>query len=74
MGSSSKLEDALGGGHGGLQDVEFFAEVLNRAEEALRVLHEGDEHAEAHGRRKDTVPPYQKTKAMAVMLNNSTAG
>ena len=33
-----QLEDALGSGHGGLQDVEFFAEVLDRAEKALRVL------------------------------------
>ena len=32
-----QLEDALGGGHGGLQDVEFFAEVLNGPEKALRV-------------------------------------
>ena len=45
-GSSSKAEDALGSGHGGLQDVEFFAEVLNGPEKALRVLHEGDEHAD----------------------------
>ena len=39
-------EDALGGGHGRLQDVEFVAEVLNGLEEALRVLHEGDQHAD----------------------------
>ena len=46
IGSSSKLEDAFGGGHGRLQDVEFFAQVLNRPEEALRVLHERDQHAD----------------------------
>ncbi len=42
-----QLEDALGSGHGGLQDVEFFAEVLNGAEKARGVHREGREHAEA---------------------------
>ena len=69
-----QLEDALAGGHGRLQDVEFFAEVLNRAEEALRVLHEGDERSDRHRAGKRERPPYQKTIAMAVMLNSSTAG
>ena len=41
-----QLEDALAGGHGCLQDVVFVAEVLDGAEEALRVLDEGDEDAE----------------------------
>ena len=44
-----ELEDALGGSHGGLQDVVLFAEVLDGAEEALRVLNEGDEDAEGDG-------------------------
>src|SRR2546426_1346466 len=41
-----ELEDALRGGHGGLQDIEFFAQVLDGAEEALRVHGEGREDAE----------------------------
>ena len=44
-----QLEDALAGGHGGLQDVVLVAEVLDGAEEALRVLDEGDQHAEGDG-------------------------
>ena len=44
-----QLEDALAGGHGGLQDVVFVAEVLDGPEEALRVLDEGDEDAERDG-------------------------
>ena len=31
-----QLEDALAGGHGGLQDVVLVAEVLNGPQEALR--------------------------------------
>ena len=46
---SMQLEDALAGGHGRLQDVVFLAQILNGAEEALRVLDEGDEHAERDG-------------------------
>jgi hypothetical protein len=42
-----ELEDALAGGHGGLEDVVFFAEVLNGTEEALGVLDETDEDADA---------------------------
>src|ERR1035441_4024539 len=41
-----ELEDAFGGSHGRLQDVVFLAEVLNGAEEALRVLDETDEDAD----------------------------
>src|SRR5580704_11324383 len=44
-----QFEDALAGGHRRLQDVVFVAEVLDGAEEALRVLDEGDEDAEGHG-------------------------
>jgi hypothetical protein len=54
-----KFEYAFGSGHGGLQDVEFFAEILNRQKETLRVLHEGDEHAdfdEAGERAQSAVP------------------
>ena len=76
-----QLEDALAGGHGGLQDVVLVAEVLDGAEEALRVLHEGDQDAEGDGAAERTVahaerlmPPRQMTRAMAVELRNSTAG
>ncbi len=44
-----QLEDALAGCHGRLQDVVFFAQVLNGAEEALRILNECDQHAERDG-------------------------
>ena len=47
--SIEKFEDALAGSHGRLQDVVFIAEVLDRAEETLRVLDEGDEDAEGYG-------------------------
>src|SRR4029077_16821236 len=36
-----QLEDAFGSSHGALQYVEFFAEILNWAKEALGVHHEG---------------------------------
>src|SRR5438045_6415401 len=42
-----KFEDALGCGHRGLEDVEFFAEVLNRPEKALREHGERGEDAES---------------------------
>src|SRR5947209_3329985 len=42
-----KLENALGCSHRGLQDVEFFAEVLNGAEETRGVHGERGENAEA---------------------------
>src|SRR6266851_5823799 len=48
-----ELEDALGGGHGGLEDVELFAEVLNRAEEALGEHGEGGENAKSEAAGKD---------------------
>ena len=44
-----QLEDAFTCGHGRLEDVVLLAEVLNGAEEALGVLHEGDDHADADG-------------------------
>ncbi len=44
--SIEQLENAFAGGHGGLQDVVFVAEVLNRAEKTLRVAHEGDQDAQ----------------------------
>jgi len=50
-----ELEDALGGGHGGLQDVVFVAEILDGAEETLRVLDEGDEDAKGDGIAEDAV-------------------
>ena len=35
-----QLKHSLGSRHGRLQDIEFFAEILNRPEETLRVHHE----------------------------------
>src|SRR5437016_353424 len=42
-----QFENALGCRHGGLENVEFFAEVLNRPEEALREHRERGEDAES---------------------------
>ncbi len=42
------MEDALGSGHGRLQDIEFVAEILDRLKEALRIQHEFDQHADGH--------------------------
>ncbi len=44
--SVEQLEDALAGGHGGLQDVVFVAQVLNGPPEALRILDEHGQHAD----------------------------
>ena len=54
-----QLENAFGGGHGRLQDIELVAQVLNGLEESLRVLHEGDEHADGHhaGQRSQAAVP-----------------
>ena len=41
-----KAKNALRSGHGSLQDIEFFTEVLNGAEEALRINHERDQDAD----------------------------
>ena len=43
---SSSLKMRSADGHGGLQDVVLFAEVLNGAEEAQAVLEERHQHAE----------------------------
>src|SRR5258707_5787536 len=48
-----ELEDALGGGHGRLEDVELFAEVLDGAEEALGEHGEGGENAKGEAAGKD---------------------
>src|ERR1700731_3355473 len=49
-GRIQQLEYAFAGGHGRLQDVVFFTEVHDGAEEAERVLDEGDQYAErGHG-------------------------
>ena len=47
--SVKQLEDPLCRGHRRLENVVFVAEVLDGAEEALRVLDEGDQHAECDG-------------------------
>ena len=43
-----QLEHALPRRHRRLQNVVFLAQILNRPEEALRVLHERHQHAERH--------------------------
>src|SRR2546429_7367282 len=47
-----ELENALRCSHGGLQDVEFLAEVLNGPEEALGIHCEFDKHADGEGAMK----------------------
>jgi hypothetical protein len=41
-----QLEHALARRHRRLQDVVFLAQILNRTKESLRILHEGDQHAD----------------------------
>jgi len=50
-----QLEDAFAGGHCGLQDVVFFAEVHDGTEESQSVLDEGDQHTQANANRGDKV-------------------
>src|SRR5437773_7726409 len=50
-----EFEDALGRRHGGLEDVEFLAEILNRAEEALREHGESGEDPESKPAGKNAV-------------------
>ena len=47
-----QFENPLARSHGRLQDIEFFAQILDRTEEALGVLHEGDQHADFHEARE----------------------
>src|SRR5947209_4965585 len=71
-----QLENALGGGHSGLQDIELFAEVLDGTEETLRVHHEGKENAEIEpgGTGEHVQPPYQYSSATAANPSHSTTG
>src|SRR5260370_1095270 len=48
-----EFEDGLGSRHGGLEDVEFLAEVLNRAEEALCKHCERRENAKSEPAREN---------------------
>src|SRR5467141_1736071 len=57
-----QLEDALGGSHGGLENVEFLAEVLNRAEEALRIHGKSCKNTKAEGAVEDTIAAGPKNK------------
>src|SRR5438067_10227294 len=43
-----QLENAFAGSHRRLEDVVLFAQVLNRPEESLRILNEGDYYAERY--------------------------
>ena len=44
-----QLEDSLGTGHGRLQNVVFVTQILNRPEEPLRILNEGNGRPEGDG-------------------------
>src|ERR1700761_8343936 len=59
-----QFEDAFGCRHRRLQDVVFVAEVLDGAEEALRILNECDENAES-----DYVSEYAKVHDATVGRN-----
>src|SRR5882762_5266115 len=52
-----QLEHALSRRHRRLQDVVLLAQVLNRTEKPLRVLHERDQHAERRHAPDHVVPP-----------------
>src|SRR5437667_9695080 len=61
-----KFEDALGCGHRGLEDVEFFAEILNGPEKALREHGERGEDAESDAAGENAVsagPINQRNRA-----------
>ena len=58
-----QLEDALGGGHGGLQDVEFLAQVLNRPEKTLREHGESREDAKTEGAVENAVSARPKNQS-----------
>ncbi len=51
-----QLEDAFAGGHRRLQDVVFFAQVLDGAEEALGILDKGDQHADGDRVAQHAIP------------------
>src|ERR1700740_483454 len=57
-----QFEDALGGGHRRLENVEFLAEVLNGAEETLREHGEGGENAESESAGEDANSAGPKNK------------
>src|SRR5450755_4307799 len=48
-----QFENTLGGGHGSLEDIVFFAEVLDGPEEAQSILKKRDQHAEGQGALPD---------------------
>ena len=51
-----QLEHALARRHRRLQDVVLLAQILNRTEEPLRILHERDQHAERRHAPDHVVP------------------
>src|SRR5581483_10965078 len=53
--SIQQLENTLGAGHSRLQDIVFLAEILDRAEYAERILHEGHQHANGHFPGEDPI-------------------
>ena len=72
-GSIEELEEALGGGHGGLQDVVFVGEVLDGAEEALRVLDEGDQNSQGDDGVREGVCCGECGDRRGVVENTDTA-
>src|SRR5450755_2915895 len=48
-----QFENTLGGGHRTLEDIVFFAEVLDGPEEAQSILKKRDQHAEGQGALPD---------------------
>ncbi len=69
-----QLEDALAGGHGGLQDVVLVAQILNGPPEALRVLLNMASTPMVTEPESTPKPPRQMTSAMATAESSSTAG
>ena len=69
-----QFEHPLGGGHRRLQNVELLAQVLNRTEEALRVLMNATSTPSLVTPASTPCPPYQSTQAMAIDDNASTTG
>src|SRR5579871_183436 len=51
--SIQQFKNALAGCHGALKNVVLVAQVLDRAEETLRVLHERSEHADGDSAAED---------------------
>src|SRR6266567_330325 len=58
-----QFEDAFRSGHGGLEDVEFLAEILNGAEKALGKHGEGGQNTESKRAGKNTIAAGPKNQS-----------